>query len=126
MSLTRLSGIVMVLTLGIAIVVLLTSLATGRTSAQAPGDDARPSDLDRVQKVLDHFKCWTTEAHPVINRVAYLQDQFDVAPDPTGQVDRNFETVRVLEPEWFCNATTKIHPTRLPKRRETMREPTAA
>lgn len=108
MSLKRLSGIVLVLTLGIAIVILLTSLATGQTSAQTPGDNPRTTDLDRVQKVLDHFKCWTVNGGPV-DRVAYLHDQFDFERNAAGQLEPTFETVRVLDPTVFCNATQKIH-----------------
>jgi len=81
------------------------SLASGGTSAQtAPGDAARADELSKVERVLNHFKCWTaTEAEPA-NRIAYLQDQFD-----TGGPAPSFETVRVEEPKVFCNAARKIH-----------------
>jgi hypothetical protein len=110
MSLKRLSGIVLVLTLGIAIVILLTSLATGQTSAQAPGDNPRTTELDRVQKVLDHFKCWTIVEGEPVNRTVFLHDQFDFATNAAGQVEPTFETARIGDPTVFCNATTKIHP----------------
>jgi hypothetical protein len=82
-------------------------LATGRTSAQtAPREDAA---LDKVEKDLNHFKCWTAGQAESVNRIAYLQDQFDVGPTLPGQPSSTFETVRVQEPKVFCNASRKIH-----------------
>ena len=99
--------------LAIALTLLLgvNGLATGRTSAQtAPGDDTRTGALDRVEKVLNHFKCWTAQGESA-SRIAYLQDQFDTTANAAGQTSSGYETVRVDEPRVFCNPARKIHGT---------------
>ena len=54
-------------------------------------------DTEPPPSGLDHFKCYQATGNPV-NAVVDLIDQFHFEPG-----------VAVLNPDWFCNPTEKIH-----------------
>ena len=90
----RLGGFFLLLAVAVGLVLFLGS------SGSATGAPA--TTVPEVEKVLDHFKCWTAEGASA-DRPAYLQDQFD--QNTAGAVTH--ESVVARRPEWFCNATQK-------------------